>query len=188
MPGQLEREIKLRFDNADAARAAVLSLGAIRVTARRRQVDALFDTVERHLGARGQVLRIRTEDGRSLLTLKSPVSHPTMKLREELETPVGDGALFAAILERLGLRIWFRYEKYREEFSLKGATIAVDETPVGTFIEIEGHDDAAVAAVARALGRGPGDYVLDSYRALFERHCLEHGIAVTDMLFSASKR
>ena len=39
-----------------------------------------------------------------------------MKLREELETQVGDGALVRLIIERLGYRAWFRYQKHREEY------------------------------------------------------------------------
>ena len=37
--------------------------------------------------------------------------------------------------------------------------------------------------MATALGRSPGDYLLDSYRALFVQHCEQHGLPVTDMLF-----
>jgi hypothetical protein len=44
--------------------------------------------------------------------------------------------------------------------------IAVDETPVGTFVELEG-GEAGIAAVAERLGRSQRDYVLDSYRTLF---------------------
>jgi hypothetical protein len=39
------------------------------------------------------------------------------------------------------------------------------------------------AAVAQALGRGPADYLLDSYRGLFVRHCEQLGTPPTDMLF-----
>jgi hypothetical protein len=44
--------------------------------------------------------------------------------------------------------------------------IVVDETPIGTFLEIEG-PVAAIHEAARALGRGPADYVGASYVALF---------------------
>jgi adenylate cyclase class 2 len=124
------------------------------------------------------------ESGRSLVTFKGPVHPSTMKLREELETPVGDGPLLLRILDELGYHVWFRYEKYREEFSLGNVIVAIDETPVGTFVEIEGCQ-GGIAAAAESLGRGPADYLLDSYRALFARYCAEHGRAGTDMLFAA---
>ena len=42
----------------------------------------------------------------------------------------------------------------------------VDETPLGAFLEIEGPPET-IDEAARALGLHPGDYVLDSYPALF---------------------
>ena len=108
-----------------------------------------------------------------------------MKLRDELETSVGDGQLLVAMLTKLGFQISFRYEKYREEFALKDVVIAVDETPVGTFVEIEGSDLGIVAAAA-ALGRAPADFVVASYRELFVRWCAKEGVAPTDMVFPRS--
>lgn len=122
------------------------------------------------------------ESGKSLLTYKGPVQPSTMKLREELETVVADGPLLLQILEELGFRVWFRYQKYREEFALDDVIVAVDETPLGTFVEIEG-GERGIGAIAGMLGRSPSDYVLDSYRGLFIRHCEEHGRPPTDMLF-----
>lgn len=182
MPAILEREIKLRYDDPDSARRAVLALGASMLRPRRLQVDVVFDTADRALMARGEVLRVRVEDGSHWVTFKSPAPHPTVKLREEIETAVGDGALVITILARLGFEIAFRYEKYREEFALDDVVIAVDETPVGTFIEIEG-TDAGIATTAAALGRGPLDFVLESYRALFVQSCLAGGLTPTDMVF-----
>jgi adenylate cyclase class 2 len=184
MPAGLETEIKLRFDSPAAARAAVRAIGAQPSTPRRLQADALFDTEQRHLSAQQQVLRVRTEDGRCCVTFKSPAYHPTLKVREELETAVGDGQVLYDILERAGFRVWFRYEKYREEFRLGDVVIALDETPVGTFVELEG-TDKGIGAAAAALGRGPGDYVVDSYRTLFVQHCQARGLAATHMTFDA---
>ena len=119
---------------------------------------------------RRSVLRVRQESGTSLLTFKGPVQPSAMKLREELETVVGDGTLMLRLLEELGFRVWFRYQKYREEFVLDDVIVAIDETPVGTYVEIEG-GERGIAAATEALGRSPSDYLLDSYRGLFVRHC-----------------
>jgi adenylate cyclase, class 2 len=183
MSTPLEREIKLRFESPQAARAAVAAAGATPLRPRRLQSDVLFDTEQRVLSARGQVLRVRIEAGHSYVTFKSPAEHPTLKLREELETGVDDGERLVTIFLRSGFRIWFRYQKYREEFARDDVIIAVDETPVGTFVEIEGSDRGIVAAVD-ALGRGPADYIVESYRALFVRHCNERGIPAGDMVFA----
>jgi adenylate cyclase class 2 len=178
----IEREIKLHFESAEAARAAVSKLDAAPLRGRRLQEDSLLDSPGQTLGTRGCVLRVRTEAGKSQLTFKGPVQPATMKVREELETVVGDGAVLQRVLEELGLRVWFRYQKYREEFSLEDVVLAIDETPVGTFIELEGGEDA-IAAAAQALGRTPADFVLDSYRSLFARYCADRGLTLTDMLF-----
>jgi adenylate cyclase class 2 len=128
------------------------------------------------------VLRVRVESGKSLLTFKGPVQPALTKVREELETVVADGPLVVRILEQLGYRVWFRYQKYREEFALDDVVVALDETPVGTFVEIEG-GDRGIADTAEALGRGPADYLLDSYLRLYQVDCAARGTGLTDMVF-----
>jgi adenylate cyclase class 2 len=182
MAATLEREIKLRFGGAETARAAVVEAGATPVRGRRLQEDCLLDTSDETLHVRRCVLRVRIESGRSLLTFKGPVQPSIMKLREELETVVGDGPLVLRVLEELGFRVWFRYQKYREEFALEDVIIAVDETPVGAFVEIEG-GDRGIVDVAGALGRGPADYLVDSYRRLYMLDCDARGVPPGDMLF-----
>ena len=182
MAATLEREVKLRFDSPEQARAAVLAAGATPMRSRRLQEDGLLDTPDESLRRLQSVLRVRIESGRSLLTFKGPAQPSNMKLREEVETVVGDGPAVLRILEALGLRVWFRYQKYREEFALDDVIVAVDETPVGTFVEIEG-GERGIMEMAAALGRGPADYLLDSYRALFFEHCRRQGQPITDMLF-----
>jgi len=180
----LEREIKLRFSSAAEARTKVLALGATPFHGRRLQEDALLDTEEESLRLQRSTLRVRSESGRSLLTFKGPVAPGVIKVRDEHETVVADGAVLLAILEGLGLHIWFRYEKYREEFAADDLVIAVDETPVGVFVELEGGEDA-IHATARALGRTPDDYITDSYRVLFLQHREANGLAGHNMVFAS---
>jgi adenylate cyclase class 2 len=110
-----------------------------------------------------------------------------MKLREELETVVSNGDVLHQVLQRLGLHAWFRYQKYREEFAREDVVIAVDETPIGTFVEIEG-TEAAITATAAALGRTTRDYILDSYYGLFVRYRDALGFRGTDMVFDEPDR
>ena len=184
MSAILEREVKLRFESAEAARAAVMATGATPVHGRRLQEDCLLDTAGEDLRRRRAALRVRMDGGRSLLTFKGPVQPALVKVREELETIVGDGHLLLRVLEELGFHVWFRYQKYREEFAVDDCIVTVDETPVGVFVEIEG-GERGIAHVAQALGRGPGDYLLESYRGLFVQHCEQRGMPATDMLFDA---
>jgi len=182
MTTTLEREIKLRFESVDQARAAVETAGAMPLLGRRLQEDALLDDEEETLRRRGCALRIRSENSKSRITFKGPIHASTMKLRDEYETVVGDGALLLRIFEELGYHVWFRYEKYREEYSREDVIVAIDETPVGVFVEIEG-SEGGITTMAESLGRGPGDYVLDSYRSLFLKHRDARGLTGSDMLF-----
>src|SRR3954470_21295250 len=116
MAAMLEREIKLRFASVDAARDAVRHSGALPLRGRRLQEDCLLDTRDRSLCDRGSTLRVRIEPGRTLITLKGPLQTSAMKLRSELETEAGDSGVLLRILEALGFRASFRYQKYREEF------------------------------------------------------------------------
>jgi adenylate cyclase class 2 len=179
----LEREVKLRFSSAAEARTAVVATGATPLLGRRLQEDSLLDTDDEQLRRRRCVLRVRVENGKSRLTFKGPVQPGLMKLREELETVVGDGAILLQVLEELGLHIWFRYEKYREEFAHEDVIVAIDETPVGVFVEIEGGEQG-IASMAEALGRKPEDYILDSYRCLFLKFRDERGLTGADMVFA----
>jgi adenylate cyclase class 2 len=178
----LEREVKLRFGTAEEAREAVLATGATPLLGRRLQEDSLLDTDDEELRRRRCVLRVRVECGKSRITFKGPVQPSPMKLREEAETVVGSGEVLLKIFEELGLHVWFRYEKYREEFSREEVTIAIDETPVGVFVEIEGSEHG-IEETTRALGKTPSDFILDSYRALFLQHRDSHGQSGHDMLF-----
>lgn len=179
----IEREVKLPFDDPSAARQAILAAGAAPLRCRRLQEDALFDTDDETLRRRGCALRVRSESGRSLLTFKGPVQAGPYKIREEHETVVSDGEVLAQVLEALGLHVWFRYQKFREEFAIADATIALDETPIGTFVEIEG-GEGAIEQMARALGRTSADYLLDSYRALFLQRREACGLTDSNMVFA----
>jgi adenylate cyclase, class 2 len=184
MTAMIEREIKLRFPSVDAARDAVRRSGATPLRGRRLQEDCLLDTRERTLCDRGSTLRVRIEPGRTLLTFKGPLQASAMKVRSELETEAGDSEVLLRILDELGYRVSFRYQKYREEFARDDAVVAIDETPVGVFVEIEG-TERGIAEATAALRRSPDDYLLDSYRSLYLQHCGERGIAAGNMLFTA---
>jgi adenylate cyclase class 2 len=182
----IEREIKLRFDSAEEARAQILSaaVGATPLRGRRLQQDSLLDTSDNQLLNRRSALRVRSEAGKSLLTFKGPVHPGQMKVRDEHETVVGDGEVLLRILEELGWRVWFRYEKYREEFGAQDIIIAIDETPIGVFVEIEGSEEH-IERTAAALGKSPQDYVSASYRTLYVDDCRRRGTEPGDMLFDA---
>jgi adenylate cyclase class 2 len=187
--GPLEREIKLQYSDAGAAHEALRHVGVASLRARRLQRDWLVDTPDGLMRNQRAILRVRSDEcAGGFLTFKGPVVEGEMKLREEREVGVSDPAALLHLLELAGFRVWFRYEKYREEFTTELApqvVVAVDETPVGTFVELEGDADG-IRAIASALGRGAGDYIRASYRDLFLRVCEEQGRSSSAMLFASA--
>jgi adenylate cyclase class 2 len=134
------------------------------------------------LRQRGCALRIRHEDGHGVLTFKGPVTPDLMKVRDEHETAVDDPASLRRVLEGLGFQPWFTYEKFRTEFTLATVVAAIDETPVGTFVELEG-SEAGILEAAAKLRRTPDDFVLGSYRALFLERRSHMLLSGNDMVF-----
>jgi len=151
----------------DEARGRLASLGA-RLTRRRHFEDnLLFDDAAGTLRGSGRTLRLRRTSDTALVTFKGPGSVVSgVKSREEVEFAVSYADGFEATLAALGFRATFRYQKYREAFAFEDVEIVVDETPIGTFLEIEG-PPVTIHATAAALGFAPADYVLLSYVALF---------------------
>ena len=107
-----------------------------------------------------------------------------MKVREELETTVGNGKLFLRILAKAGWNIWFRYQKYREEFKRDDVVIAIDETPIGAFVELEGNE-LAIRSLASTLGRTTDDYIIASYQQLYVEHCTNTNQPIENMVFNS---
>jgi adenylate cyclase class 2 len=178
----IEQEVKLQFEQAEAARQAVHAAGGRLVVSRRLIEDRLFDTPGRDLGRSGNALRIRRDGERAYMTFKGPVRPGPVKRREELETGIGDAGTVERVLERLGFQPVFRSQKYREEYVLGDAALMIDEAPLGVFVEIEA-SPVEIERVARLLGRTPADYRLESYPALWRRWCDDRGLTSRDMLF-----
>jgi adenylate cyclase, class 2 len=167
LAGPVESEIKVRASAPEAARSAVAKLGARLVRARHFEDNVLFDDERGRLGAGGRLLRLRRTPDGGRLTFKGPrLDSGEVKAREEIEVSVPEPDVLQSLLVAIGLRPVFRYQKYRETYSWKDVEIVVDETPVGTFLEIEGAA-GGIHAAAAALGYRRADYITDSYAALF---------------------
>lgn len=180
----IETEIKLRVGSPDAARTM---LAQHRFTESRPRVfesNALYDTPGQTLRGRGELLRIRRSGDTRILTFKSGDIAGRHKRREELETTVADAAVIEAVLQRLGLRLTFRYDKYRTEYQRDSepGVVTLDETPIGTFLELEG-DGGWIDRTAKELGFKESDYILASYGALYLDYCNRNGLEPTHMIF-----
>ncbi len=126
------------------------------------------------------------ENGKSRLTFKGPVQPGVMKIREELETVVGDGEILLRVLKELGLHVWFRYEKYREEFAHEDVIVAIDETPVGIFVEIEGSESGHRRDGRGARPEGVATTSRTPTGACFSSTARRSASPVPDMVFDES--
>ncbi len=193
-----EIEVKLRLESVAPLNAAGLRLEP--ELARHFEDNWLLDTHDRQLYTRGAVLRVRSissaQGVQGLLTLKekAPADAPAsqFKLRLETETTLGDPKQMLELLERLGYRKFFRYQKYRTVYRAllpDGSELQVmfDETPLGRFVELEG-EEAAITKVVASLGITPADYILQSYIALQAGHCQQQGRPLEDMVFNEGIR
>jgi len=172
-------EIELKFPVADpqALQARLPNLGFHLVTPRTYEHNTLFDTPARDLRAKRQILRLREYGGVHTLTHKriddasnSDISR--YKIRIETETTVADPHALAEIFRQLGYTPAFIYEKYRSEYSIFDTPtnttphLVLDETPIGTYAELEGPTDWIDRTLA-TLNIDPATCLTDSYGKLF---------------------
>jgi len=181
-----EVEIKLRLAGAADGRRLLQTTGLGILTPRVFETNVLFDTPEGRLREGRSLLRVRQAGGRAVLTFKGPAQYIRHKSREELEIELSDAQAAAQILERLGFRPVFRYEKYRTEYGEAGqpGVVSLDETPIGDFLELEGAPEWIDRTAARLGFREP-DYLTASYATLYLEWCRERGLAPGDMVFTA---
>ena len=182
-----ENEIKLAFPSPETAVRRLLDAGAREVHARAFEDNVLFDLASRPLMKSGRLLRLREYDGASVLTFKAPVlGEHRHKVKIEHETAVADPEALRSILLALGFEAVYRYQKYRATYTLDGVVAALDETPLGTFVELEGAPDD-VDRAATALGVRSPDFIRATYRELQEEDAAARGVVAGDMLLIPRK-
>ena len=168
-------EIELKFPVADARTlgAAAEALGFTLVTERTFESNTLYDTEDRQLRARRQILRLRQYGGRCTLTHKRQAegaSDLRYKTRIETESGVDDCAALAEVFAQLGYQAVFRYEKFRTEWAMQAGSgegkLVLDETPIGVWAELEG-EPAWIDAMLERLGVAPEQCITESYGRLF---------------------
>lgn len=190
-------EIELKFPVSDpkALQSRLPELGFHLDTPRTFEQNTLYDTPSRDLRARTEILRIRQYGALWTVTHKrtdaqqNPAESSRYKVRIETETAVADGPALGQIFSQLGYQPVFTYEKYRIEWSTfdtaTGFTphLVVDETPIGTFAELEG-PPAWIDRTLTQLGVDHATCLTDSYGKLFLNWKLRTGSPAENLTFS----
>jgi adenylate cyclase, class 2 len=184
----VETEIKFRVDDLAALSRRLEAAGFRLQTPRSFESNVLYDTPDRRMRARTEILRIRNYAGRCLLTHKRlPDAGPgedRHKHRIETETEVSDGDALAQVFLSLGLVAAFRYEKWRTEWQDGEGHCVVDETPIGDFAELEGSPEW-IDRTAQRLGIQTAQYITLSYGRLFDQWRQQQGSLAQDLTFAA---
>jgi adenylate cyclase class IV len=207
-----EIEVKLRVADVPTMLSKLKNLGA-HYESRVLERNTLYDTPDSDFRRRSALLRIRAEAPlpragfespnvtscsalpRTILTSKAPAalrSARDRRYKEKLERELvvhGPPTRWDRKLRSLGLRPGFRYDKIRSTFRLSrlpGLAIELDETPAGTFIELEGLP-RAIDRAARALGYSSRDYYCGSYWDVYVADCRCRGITPRNMVFDKQK-
>ena len=178
-----EIEVKIPVANLSAVREKLQAAGASLRAPIHHESNVLFDDAERRLSGSGRTIRLRCAAGRVVLTYKGPARFQEgVKTREERETDVSSEEETRAILHALGLQPRFRYDKRREEWDSQGTVVALDETPIGLYVEVEG-DPATIRRVVALLGLDASESIPYSYAELYARRRKEDPALPPDMVF-----
>jgi len=185
----IETEIKFRVSDLSALAGRLQAAGFRMETPRSFESNVLYDTPDRQMRARTEILRIRNYGGHWTLThkrLPSPGSpgEDRHKHRVETETAVAHGDALSDLFLSLGLVAAFRYEKWRTEWTDGEGHCVIDETPIGNYAELEGSSDWIDRSAAR-LGIPPASFITLSYGRLFDEWRTARRSAAEDLTFSA---
>lgn len=210
--GRRVHEVNAVFDTPDATLRSKGQLLRVRVerpaAARGTGRDAQRRMAKSEDGIRRARARVeglifpRRGMQKALLTLKAPVASGAgdrfegereqrggavgYKVRREIEAAVGDAGRLRQILKYLGYEPVFYYEKFRTHYRLPGlerVMVTLDETPIGTFFELEG-PAREIDRARRSLGYEAGDANRLSYGALYAEYQRARGLPFRHMVFA----
>ncbi|MDB4887210.1 MAG: hypothetical protein JWN79_2648 [Gemmatimonadetes bacterium] len=161
----IEVELKSVVDDWAGRRAAVEAAGGT-LEFEGRLEDRRYDMADRSLASRDHLLRLRTyraaSGTRAELDWKGPTRRAQgYKQREELGVPLGDGAAFAEILDRLGYVVTTSIDRDVAQYRLHGATVRFERYPrLDDLVEVEGEPAEIERAIA-TLGMPREGYSAD---------------------------
>jgi len=169
----LEVEVKLAIQDLRQTRKNIFKMGFRQEMPRALEQNWVLDFNDQALRKKGQLLRVREYQNQGTMTFKGvALNSKRYKVRLELEVEVSNGKGLLKIFKQLGLEARFRYEKYRSTYgpekqnTRKPVVVTIDETPIGSYLEIEG-SPKMINVIALRLGFSPKQYITKSYTELF---------------------
>ncbi len=166
----LEIEVKIQIEDPQRIRENLLRSGALLYKERHFEENMIWDFPGKTLFQKKSALRLRISGKKAFLTFKGPQQRSRkFKVREEYETEVKNPRETVKILQALGFRMTFHYQKYRSVFRTKKLVICLDETKVGQFLELEG-DRSDIVQFADVMGYSKKEFIKTDYPELFKNY------------------
>ncbi len=168
----LEIEAKIQVSSHEAVRAALVAANAehrgICLETNHILDHALLRLRSLGCGLRVRAARSTADDSvTATATFKGQRRGGKLKQRQEIEIGVSDADRALALFDHLGFKPALVFEKMRETWTLDGCSIELDTVPeLGTYVEVEGPDEATIADVLQRIGLDPADHVSNGYVAM----------------------
>ncbi|MFA4955341.1 MAG: class IV adenylate cyclase [Candidatus Methanoperedens sp.] len=133
----IEIEVKASVEEPKQLERSLIEFGATPIGLE-TQADTYYNAPYRDFGKTDEALRIRVEDGKSVLTYKGPKMDKVSKTRKEVETEIKDIDGMGEILSSLGFFPVATVTKKRKNFRMGDFFISLDEVrDLGHFMEVE---------------------------------------------------
>jgi predicted adenylyl cyclase CyaB len=151
-----ETEVKILNVDGPNVEEKLVHLGARKVFD--GEVETLFFDFKNHsIVKAGDVIRLRREGDRTVLTLKKFLSNEDVKAVEECEVVVSDMQKMKRILEFLGLSMISNMHKHRVSYRLGQVHFDLDKYElehayIPEFLEIEAEGKGTIYEYAKLLG------------------------------------
>jgi adenylate cyclase class 2 len=184
----IEIEAKLKVETLAKVARRLKALGAEFLRGR-MHIDSYFDDAKSSLKKADSALRLRRQrifatrtadkGGKEqvVITFKGPKQKGRFKRRQEIQFEVGDARLAEMLFAAIGYKKVLVFQKRRQVWRLDRCEVALDRLPLlGSFVEIEGPNEKAIACVQKKLGLADLRHIPESYAVLMERKLRELGI------------
>lgn len=178
----IEQEVKYKIDDVKKLIKKLNELGAVD-TGVDFQKTIRFDTKDDKLAKKGIFLRVRSGHGNKItMKKKLAIENSDVHEREEIETTVEDLGKMRQIIVNLGFDKELIMEKYRSNWSYKGADLSIDELFFGTFIEIEATPQL-IDEVSNDLGLAKNSRINVTYWDLFAEYKKDNQLVADNIVF-----
>ncbi len=181
----MAQEVEVKFPLRDRGELIrkLRDIGGSRLYAETFEDNIVLDR-RGELRTKGALLRVRKFGKYSIVTYKGPMSmEGGIKSREEVQTGVESFELAIQLLDALGFKPVFRYQKFREVWRIKDVEIVLDRTPIGEYFEIEGPIHL-IRSISSELGMNMDQAIRQTYADLYRQARRTRNDLPENMVFS----